>query len=93
VDQVARTIWEPILGIGEIPRDLAHPYAVGSGKDSRDFNSAGREVDDKENEVSNEATPSDHFDTAARGVHIHPDVPFHPLAAYRQLPPFLVGDC
>jgi hypothetical protein len=55
VDQVARAIQEPILGNSEIARNLAHPRSIRSGKDSRDLNSAGLEVNDKENEISNQA--------------------------------------
>ena len=62
MDQVARTIQEPVFGIGEIARDLAHPCSIGSGMNPRDLDSAGLEVDDKEDEKPNQAGPGDHFD-------------------------------
>ena len=67
VDEIARTIQEPIFGIGEITRDLAHPGSIGSGKNPRDLDPPGLEVDDEENEISNQTGPSNHFDTEEVG--------------------------
>jgi hypothetical protein len=62
VDEVVSFLQEPFVTVGEISRDLAHPLAIGSRKDCGNLDSSSSEVYDKENEISDQARPSDHFD-------------------------------
>jgi hypothetical protein len=59
MDEIASSIQEPTFGVGEIARDLADPRPVRSGKNPRDLDSAGLEVDDEEDEKPNQAGPGE----------------------------------
>ena len=67
MDQVPRTIQEPVFAIGEIARDLVHPSSIGLRQDPGDIDPPSLEVDHEENEVSDEARSRDHFDAEEVG--------------------------
>ena len=67
VDEIASSIQEPVLGIREIARDLAHPCSIRSGNNSGDLDSTGLEINDDEYEIPNQARSRYHFDAEEIG--------------------------
>ena len=59
--QIANVLQKPLIAVGEIARDLAHPLAIGSGKDPRNIDSASLKVDDEENAIPNQAESRDYL--------------------------------
>ena len=62
MDEVASSVQESILRIGEIARHLLHPFSIRLLANPGNLNSARLEVDDKEHEISDQASPREHLD-------------------------------
>ena len=62
MDEVASSLQESVIDIGEIPRHLFHPFSIGLLDNSSDLDSTSLEVDDEEHEVANQAYPCQHLD-------------------------------
>jgi hypothetical protein len=57
VDEVASSVQETRIAIGEITRDLFNPFAIGLSDDSGNLDSTSLKVDDEEHEVANQTYP------------------------------------
>jgi hypothetical protein len=57
-NQIALAAKEAVVQVGEIPRDLRHPPAVGMGSDTRDLHGAAGDIDEEQNVVCPEAKNS-----------------------------------
>jgi hypothetical protein len=53
VNETAGPVQKSLVTIGEIPRDLVHPLLFRLLDNPGDLHSAGLEIDDEENEISN----------------------------------------
>jgi hypothetical protein len=51
LDEVASSVQESLIGIGEIARNLLHPFAIRLRGNSGNLNPASLEIDDEEHEV------------------------------------------
>ena len=61
MNQVALAIQDSVDGIGQIPADLAHPQAVGSGRDAGNLHLARRQLDEEQHDEPLQPSPGPHF--------------------------------
>jgi hypothetical protein len=54
-NQIALAAKEAVVRVGEIPRDLCHPPAVGMGCDTRDLHCAAGDIDEEQDIVCHQS--------------------------------------
>ena len=62
VDEVASSVQESIIGIGEIARNLLHPFSIRLRGNPGNLNPASLEIDNEEHEIPDQACPREHLD-------------------------------
>jgi hypothetical protein len=68
-NQVALAAKEAVVQVGEIPRDLRHPPAVGMGSDTRDLHGAAGDIDEEQDIVCHQSLNRADLDGEKVGRH------------------------
>ena len=81
VDEVFRTAEKPMDGIGQVARNLLHPFPARIDLNPGDFNSAGLDLHDEEHHVANRSEDPENLDAKEIAgiqrlpVHLHEPLP------------------